>query len=45
VFAPPLPGSAFLQLIEAIDPMTAADERDAAAPTPLAPERPRSKAA
>jgi sensor c-di-GMP phosphodiesterase-like protein len=45
VFAPPLPGSAFLQLIEAIDPIAAADERDAAAPTLLAPERPRSKAA
>jgi sensor c-di-GMP phosphodiesterase-like protein len=25
VFAPPLPGSAFLQLIEAIDPLPAAD--------------------
>jgi hypothetical protein len=24
VFAPPLPGSAFLQLIEALDPLTAA---------------------
>jgi sensor c-di-GMP phosphodiesterase-like protein len=26
VFAPPLPGSAFLQLVEAIDPLPAADE-------------------
>ena len=31
VFAPPLPGSAFLQLIEAIDPMSAARRAEAAA--------------
>jgi len=43
VFAPPLPGSAFLQLIEAIDPIAAASEGEAA--MPAAPERHRSKAA
>jgi len=32
VFAPPLPGSAFLQLVEAIDPLEAADEPAPAAP-------------
>ena len=45
VFAPPLPGSAFLQLIEAIDPMSAAGEPSAAAPTRLALARNRSEAA
>ena len=46
VFAPPLPGSAFLQLIEAIDPLPAADERaEAAAPLRLMPARDRAEAA
>jgi sensor c-di-GMP phosphodiesterase-like protein len=46
VFAPPLPGGAFLQLIEAIDPLPAAGERAevASAPRVLAP-RSRAEAA
>jgi EAL domain-containing protein (putative c-di-GMP-specific phosphodiesterase class I) len=32
VFAPPLPGSSFLQLIEAIDPLGAAQEGTGARP-------------
>ena len=36
VFAPPLPASSFLQLVEAIDPVPLADaERDAASPAPF----------
>ena len=36
VFAPPLPGSAFLQLIEAIDPLSAGQPAVAAQPVEVA---------
>jgi sensor c-di-GMP phosphodiesterase-like protein len=44
VFAPPLPGGAFLQLIEAIDPLPAAAERSGTAAAPRAPTPMRARA-
>lgn len=45
VFAPPLPGSAFLQLIEAIDPLPEVAEKTAAATPRIMTARNRVKAA